>query len=201
MTLQNRVLPTGEIVRDPARGLLTGNRGILHQADGTLGTSRWRHPHWVCCQLSFKNRSHGAMPLRGWTALFFLDEAVALAAGHRPCHECRRADALRYRAAWQKAIGPQAKAPEIDKVLHPARVSRNRQQIRHSALAQDLPDGTFIWEDGPALIRGDALHPFTPAGYRAARSRPLGAVTVLTPAPHVAVLRAGYAALLHPTAL
>ncbi len=90
--LQNRVLPTGEIVADPARGMFTGNRGIIHRPDGTLGTSRWSHPHWLVCTLTHpKGRYHGPMPDRGWSALFFLDEAVGFAAGHRPCHYCRRA--------------------------------------------------------------------------------------------------------------
>ena len=200
MTLQNRVLPTGEIVADPARGLFTGNRGILHRPDGTLGISRWKHPHWVCCRLSFKDRYHGTMPERGWTALFFLDEAVALAAGHRPCHECRRADALLFRAAWEDAMGPVDRLADIDKILHQARVTRTRQQVRHEAEAETLPDGTFILFPDPVLICGTAIYPFTSAGYGAKRRRPKGTVTVLTPEPTVRALAAGYRPVLHPNA-
>ncbi|MFY0682472.1 MAG: hypothetical protein JXR13_18010 [Thalassovita sp.] len=203
MTLQNRVLPTGEFVRDPARGLLTGNRGILHRPDRSLGVSRWTHPHWVCCTLRFKERYHGPMPNRGWTALFFLDEAVSLAAGHRPCHECRRVDALRFRAAWQRAHGPISKAAEMDRALHPTRVTRQRQQVRHRAAAQALPDGVFVLtpdaEARPAVIKADQLYPYAPSGYLPPIARPEGPVTVLTPAPTVAVLAAGYDPMLHPT--
>ncbi len=200
MTLQNRVLPTGDIVADPGRGLFTGNRGILHRPDGSLGPSRWTHPHWVCCQLSFKDRYHGPMPERGWTALFFLDEAVALAAGHRPCHECRRADARRFRAAWEDANGPVDRLGDIDKALHKARVRRDRQQVRHEARAESLPDGTFILTPEPALLLEDDIYQFSPAGYAAKRKRPAGMVTVLTPAPTVRALAAGYRPVLHPSA-
>nr|WP_218958514.1 hypothetical protein [Thalassovita aquimarina] len=199
--MQNRVLPTGEIVADPARGLFTGNRGILHRPDGTLGVSRWKHPHWVCCRLSFKDRYHGPMPDRGWTALFFLDEAVALAAGHRPCHECRRADARRFRAAWEDAHGPVARIGDIDKALHRARVSRNRQQVRHEARADSLPDGVFILAPEPALILGDSVYLFKTGGYKAKCNRPGGVVMVLTPAPTVRALAAGYQPELHPSAV
>ncbi|MYM56011.1 hypothetical protein GR167_11910 [Rhodobacteraceae bacterium GS-10] len=200
MPLQNRVLPTGDIVADPGRGLFTGNRGILHRPDGSLGPSRWKHPHWVCCLLRFKDRYHGPMPDRGWTALFFLDEAVALAAGHRPCHECRRADARRFRAAWEDANGSVAGLGDIDKALHRARVRRDRQQVRHEARAENLPDGTFILASDPALVLGDVIYQFTPAGYAAKQTRPSGMVTVLTPAPTVRALAAGYRPVLHPSA-
>ncbi|CUH66868.1 hypothetical protein TG4357_02686 [Thalassovita gelatinovora] len=200
MTLQNRVLPTGEIVADPARGLFTGNRGILHRPDGSLGRPRWRHKHWLCCALRFKDRYHGPMPERGWTALFFLDEAVALAAGHRPCHECRRADALRFRSAWEAAQGPVARLADIDIALHPARVCRNRKQTRFKARAETLPDGCFVLAPEPALVLGDVIISFSTSGYGAKRIRPSGIVTVLTPATIVRTLAAGYRPVLHPTA-
>lgn len=200
MPLQNRVLPTGELVVHPARGLMTGNRGILHRPDGSLGVSRWQHPHWVCCVLEFRGRYHGPMPDRGWTALFFLDEAVALAAGHRPCHFCRHKDAMRFKSAWAAALG-EASAPEMDKALHPTRVTRQRQQVRHEAQAQDLPDGAFVLTEGRAgLIHGDALLRYDPEGYGLAQQRPKGQITVLTPKPILAVLSAGYQPFLHPSA-
>ncbi|SEQ40307.1 hypothetical protein [Thalassovita taeanensis] len=200
MTLQNRVLPTGEIVAHPARGSLTGNRGILHRADLTLGTARWKHPHWVCCALEFRGRHRLPMPPNAWTALFFLDESVALAAGHRPCHQCRHADAKRFRAAWQAAHGPVTSTKDIDRALHPARVTRARQQLRHSAPAETLPDGSLILTDAPYLIWQDRALRYSPAGYTAAAPRPTGPVTVLTPAPLVATLVQGYGPALHPTA-
>lgn len=200
MPRQNRVLPTGEIIAHPGRGLLTGNRGILHGPDGRLGVARWRHPHWVCCTLTFRNRYHGPMPERGWTALFFLDEAVALTAGHRPCHQCRHADAMRFRAAWETAFGVQATAGKMDRSLHLARVTRTRHQVRHHAPAQTLPAGVFILADGPCLLTPDAALPYSADGYGPPRPRPQGDVTVLTPKPTVGVLQAGYQPLLHPLA-
>ena len=199
MTLQNRVLPTGEIIATPERGLMTGNRGILHRDDGTLGVSRWQHPHWVCCQIQFRGRYHGPMPNRGWTALFFLDEAVALAAGHRPCHFCRHADAMRFKAAWADANGP-ATAPEMDRILHPTRVTRRRQQVRFRGGAAGLPDGAFIlWDGQAALIWQGQAYDYSPAGYGAAQPIPRGDVTVLTPKPILDVLSAGYRPMLHPS--
>ena len=201
MTLQNRVAPTGEIITHPARGTLTGNRGIIHRPDHTLGTSRWQHPNWVICTLKHpRDTYHGPMPDRAWTALFFLDEAVALAAGHRPCHYCQRTRARAFRAAWEAAVGPVARMPDLDRALHAARVTRTRQQVVHMADADDLPTGSFIAGPTPILLSDTAAHPYTPAGYGAPQSRPSGRVTVLTPAPTIAVLKNGYAPALHHTA-
>ena len=202
MTLPNRVLPTGEIVAVPLRGTFMGNRGILHGADQTLGPARWRHPHWICCVLSFKDRHRTPMTTGRYTELFFLDEAVALAAGHRPCAECRRADYLRFLDAWERAHGDRPRTAGIDRVLHAARVEpRTRRQRRHEADLATLPDGTFVLHAvAPALVRGDRLHPFGPGAYRPPIPRPRsGAVQVLTPAPLVAVLHAGYPVALHPS--
>ena len=200
--LRNRVLPTGEIVADPARGSFTGNRGILHRRDGALGPARWRHPHWIVCTLTHpQGRYHGPVPERGWTALFFLDEAVALAAGHRPCGYCRRAAWRAYRAAWTAAMGTIHTRMELDRALHAARVTRRREQIRHAAPLETLPDGAFVWRDGTAwLVLGTHLRPFTSAGYGPPVARPMGPVTVLTPRPSLAVMAAGYRPVLHPTA-
>lgn len=202
MTLQNRVLPTGEIVVEARyRGGFTGNRGILHRPDQTLGAARWTHLHWVTCTLTHpRGHHHGPMPHRGWTALFFLDEAVALSAGHRPCGYCRR-DAYRaWVAAWVKAQGA-AGRDDMDRKMHAARVTRNRAQLRHEAEAGDLPDGAFIlWQGAPHLVLGAEVLPFAPAGYGAGVPRPSGPVTVLTPRPTLAVLAAGYAPALHASA-
>lgn len=202
MPLQNRVLPTGEIVADPALGLLTGNRGILQFEDGHLQTRRWAHKHWISCSLTHpRGRYHGPQPARGWTPLFFLDEAVALAAGHRPCAYCRRDAYLQFRAAWARAFGSVPEAGEIDRSLHNARVTRQRHQITHRASCADLPTGSFIAiEDAVWLVMGDTVLLFQRSGYSDRHARPDTEVTVLTPAPVIAVLAQGYAPLLHPSA-
>ncbi len=201
MPLQNRVLPTGEIVAHPARGTLMGNRGILHDADRRLGIARWRHPHWIACALEFRGRQRVPMSPGRWTELFFLDEAVACAAGHRPCAECRRGDYRRFQAAWAAGTGLPCDAGTIDRALHKARVTRDRRQLRHQAPLPGLPQGTFVlWQDRPHLIGPAGLHPYAPAGYGPALPMPQTTVTVLTPAPMVAALRAGYAPALHPSA-
>ena len=202
MPLQNRVLPTGEIVADPARGLFTGNRGIIHLEGRKLGAPRWSHHAWICCTLDWQSRRRDVMSGRKWTELFFLDEAVSLAAGHRPCGYCRRSDYLRFVDAWDAATGARPKAAAMDKALHAARiVPRSRRQLRHKADLDALPDGAFVRHSGaPHLVRADALFPYTPQGYGPPVGRTQGALEVLTPAPILAVLRAGYAPVIHPSA-
>jgi hypothetical protein len=199
---QNRVTPTGEIEATPARGLLTGNRGVLHDARQRLGVARWRHPHWIACALAYKDWRRPIMAPGRWTELFFLDEAVALAAGHRPCALCRRADFQRFLRAWEAAFGARARAPEIDAILHRARVEpRLRRQVTHRAALESLPDGTFVrLGEAPWLVLGERLLRWTHAGYDNAVARGEGDIEVLTPAPLVAVLAAGYRPLLHPGA-
>jgi hypothetical protein len=209
MPLQNRVTPFGEIIAHPARGTLMGNRGILHDAGQRLGPARWRHPHWIVCRLEFEGRRRRVMAPSTYTELFFLDEAVALAAGHRPCAECRRAAFDAFRNAWREALGDLAssRAPAIDRALHGTRVeSRSRRQITFAAELDALPDGAFVTlADDPAtawLVLGDRLLPCAPEGYGPARARPSGReVRVLTPCLTVAVLAAGYRPELHPSAL
>ena len=192
MPLQNRVQPTGEILAVPTRGTFMGNRGILHDDSQTLTTARWRHKAWVTCVLSFRGRHRKLMTPGNYTELFFADEAVAFAAGHRPCAECRRADYNRFRAC----AGIEGKITEFDKLLHEARaVPRTYGQVRHIADFRSLPDGTFVLSEKgtPCLILNDALIPHGPTGYLAPLSKPrAGSVTVLTPAPLVDTLRSGY---------
>lgn len=194
MPLQNRVLPTGDITAIPARGTFTGNRGIIHRDDKTLGTARWSHHAWICCTLDWQGRKRPVMTGRNWTELFFLDEATAFAAGHRPCGYCRRAAYRAFVEAWTQATGSRPSAKAMDKVLHPARVTRDRRQVRYQATLADLPPGTFVLQDGtPHLIWQDALLPYGPDGYgEPVRLGGLDKVTVLTPKPIVAVLQAGY---------
>ena len=199
---QNRVLPTGEIITVRARGLLMGNRGSLHDADGRLGRARWRHPHWIICLTAFKGRRRLLAAPGQYSELFFLDEAVALAAGHRPCAECRRPAYNAFLLAWEKSGLPGRNAAEIDQALHAARVGRDGRQITHCADIAQIPDGTFLaGPDAPLLVIGPHLLPFTPAGYGPPRPRPAsGRVVALTPAPTIAALSAGYRPLLHPSA-
>lgn len=203
MTLQNRVLPTGEIVADAARGAFTGNRGILHGEGRVLCTARWTHKAWISCVLDWQGRKRKVMTGRNWTELFFLDEAVACAAGHRPCGYCRRADYRRFVDAWEKATGTRPKAPQMDAVLHPARVRRDRSQVTYFADFAVLPKGAFVrWDGAPHLVADHKLYPYTPSGYRAPCPRPrCGKVEVLTPKPMVAAMQAGYAPTLRSSAV
>jgi len=202
MPLQNRVLPTGEIAALPARGTMTGNRGIIHRDDKTLGTPRWSHHAWICCTLDWQGRTRQVMTGRNWTELFFLDEAVAFAAGHRPCGYCRRDAYARYVDAWARAVGVRPGAKDMDKALHPARVTRARVQVTYDAMIADVPAGAMImWHNQPHLVGANHLHPYTPNGYGARAPRPqCGVATVLTPRPTVAVLQNGYTPKLHVTA-
>ena len=203
--LQNRVTPTGEIVAVPARGLLMGNRGCLHGPDRRLGTARWRSKLWICCVLDWQGRSRDPMPPGRWTALFFLDEATALAAGHRPCGYCRRPAYRSFAEAWRVARGLAGppRAGEMDAQLHAERVdSRSRRQRTSRARAGTLPDGVMIQHgDGPGLLIGGRVLPWSFAGYRAPVALgPDAAVDVLTPPSSVAAIAAGYRPMLHPTA-
>ena len=203
MPLQNRVLPTGEIVAIPARGQLTGNRGIIHRPDRTLGTSRWSHHAWICCMLDWQGRKRAVMTGRNWTELFFLDEAVAFAAGHRPCGYCRRAAYQRFVTAWTKVAGGRPSAKEMDQALHRARIiPRSRTQQTYQAPLADLPSGAIVMHnDQPHMLGEGRMHPYQPTGYLPAIDRPTtGDTTVLTPRPIVDVLCAGYRPALHPSA-
>ncbi|NUT34719.1 MAG: hypothetical protein HOV79_16795 [Hamadaea sp.] len=205
MPLQNRVRPTGEIVADSGRGMLTGNRGCLHDEDRRLRVSRWRSKLWICCVLDWRGRRRDPMPPGRWTALFFLDEATAFAAGHRPCAYCRRADYLRFTEAWRSAyhLEERPRAAVLDRRLHAERVEpRSRTQVTWTGRAQTLPDGAMIRHDGVlALVAGDAMLPWSFEGYGPARRPPDTPVEVLTPPSTVAVLAAGYRPLLHPSAV
>jgi hypothetical protein len=203
--LQNRVLPTGEIVADPGRGLMMGNRGCLHDGRRRLGVTRWRSRLWICCVLDWKGIQRDVMPPGRWTALFFLDEATSLAAGHRPCAYCRRQDFLAYARAWQAADGTPERpfAAQMDARLHAERVhSYSRLQRTHTRRAGDLPDGAMVRHDGVlGLLLGGALRSWSWSGYGAPVPLPLRApVEVLTPPASVAVLANGYEPRLHPSA-
>jgi hypothetical protein len=205
MPLPNRVDPFGNLFADPARGLFFGNRGgRFHRDDRTLGARRWVSHAWICCRLAFKGR-HRNVWGAGYTELFFLDEPTALAAGHRPCFECRRADARAFAAAYAAGSGRAVpRAPAIDRVLHAERLI-GRAKRQHPLAIDDLPDGAFLTltdEPGQAFaVRGSALLRWTPAGYAASRRRPRSvAADVLTPPGILAALAGGYLPRWHPSA-
>ena len=203
MPRSNRVTPEGGIIADPARGLFTGNRGILCD-EGGARRREWRNRAWICCVPRLRDHRQPLSSPRTWTPLFFLDEGVALAAGHRPCAYCRREAYQRFRAAWGQAEGtPAPLAPEMDRALHEARIlPRRGTKVTFRAGIDSLPDFTFLRTGaGPAIVLGASLLPWTPDGYGPPLPRPTsGLVEVLTPRPTVAVLRAGYRPVLHPSA-
>jgi hypothetical protein len=202
MPLQNRVTPFGDLVAKPARGLLMGNRGgrIHDPVSRTLARRRWASTRWICCRLSFGERARQVWG-RGYTELFFLDEVTALAAGHRPCAECRRTDARSFQACVARGLGLAAPPclDEIDARLHRERLD-GREQRRHRVLAPDLPDGAMVIVGGRVLaLRDGRAFPWHPAGYGLPQPRPSSEVEALTPPLSLAALRAGYAPLWHPT--
>jgi hypothetical protein len=205
MPLQNRVTPAGEIVADDSRGLMMGNRGCLHGQGRSLGVSRWRSKLWICCLLDFKGVQRDPMPPGRWTALFFLDEATALSAGHRPCGYCRRADHLAFAQAWRTArqLPRRPLAREMDAALHAERTDRSRRKLTHRTALADLPDGAMIrTAGGPGLLIGGQVRPWSFGGYGAPGQAGTGAaVEVLTPPSIVAAINAGYRPLVHPSAL
>ncbi len=204
MALQNRVTPDGEIIACQARGLMMGNRGgAFHGADKTLGRRRWASKQWICCRLEFNGRKRAVMTPNRYTELFFLDEATALAAGHRPCFECRRQDALWFATLWARGRGPngRATAGDMDDVLHGDRVDPTGAKVSWQADIASLPSGTFVRHDGgPHLLLANWLLLWSPEGYPSMATRPeSGAFEVLTPKSIVAVLSAGYCPSLHPS--
>ena len=212
MPLQNRVTPEGDIIATPHRGLMMGNRGgAFHLPDQTLGPRRWATKQWIACVLAFKNRHREVMQPNRYTELFFLDEATTLAAGHRPCFECRRAEAESFAGLWARLYGRsvRAHAGEMDEVLQGERVGPDRAKVTYRARLADIPSGAFVrypQEQGQGssyLVVGSHLLAWDPAGYKALVLNTMAAqeVDVLTPRSVVAVLSAGYRPMLHPSAL
>jgi hypothetical protein len=200
--LQNRVTPFGDIVAIPQRGMFTGNRGIIHDpATKTLLRKRWASKAWLICSCNYKGRLRDVMAGRSWTELFFLDEAVALAAGHRPCFLCRREAAESFRAAW--AAGAERGKPltaAIDAVLHRERTVGGRMRVHAMpAPPNELPNGTVVAVSGAAYtIAGGNAFRWTERGYEPPEAI-RAADSLLTPPSTVIALRAGYRPVLHPT--
>jgi hypothetical protein len=207
MPLQNRVTPLGELIATPERGLVYANRGCLHDAHGNI---RRRHPvkRWIACQLEFRGWQRPALLMPGrFTELFFLDEATALAAGHRPCALCRRADYNHLIALWADLHPDQVGADAIDAQLERERLQAGTHDRRlHEAPYRELPDGAFVMrDDQPWLVLGNELLAWSPGGYTIRVPRPArGTAAVITPPSLVALLRTErtpLVPLLHPSAL
>jgi hypothetical protein len=209
MPRTNRVTPYGEIVAVPQRGTMMGNRGILHDAEGHIRRP-WQVKRWLLCVLEFQRRHRTVMSPNRYTELFFLDEATGLAAGHRPCAECRRSRFLAFRDAWaagnRRLLDSEPiRAAAIDDRLHAERTLPDRSKRIFTANIEELPDGVFVQLGGPdggaCLIWGGNLLAWSPGGYTGRRPRPRGeVVTVLTPRSTVAAIRAGYVPEVHPSA-
>jgi hypothetical protein len=205
MPRQNRVTPLGELIADPARGLVYGNRGCLHDERGRI-RRRFAVKRWIACRLEFRgwHRTPLMQPGR-FTELFFLDEATAFAAGHRPCALCRRQDYDRFTEIWSELHRGQRGADAIDAQLHGERVDpATRGQRHHGAHVDELPDGAFVLADGePYLVRGELLLRWTPGGYVVPQRRSAGDAVLITPPSLVGVLQAGWrplVPLVHPSA-
>jgi hypothetical protein len=204
MPLQNRVTPTGDIIATSHRGMFVGNRGIIHDpATKTLLKRRWSTPAWLTCVLEFRGRRREVMATRSWTELFFLDEATALAAGHRPCFFCRRDDANMFRAAWEKGNRvTSVYATDIDRVLHIERLDHGRKRLhRLRQPLRELPDGAMVQRGAESYLiaQGRALR-WSSAGYSAADIADDNTM-LLTPPSTLRALAAGYRPLPHPSAV
>jgi hypothetical protein len=213
MPYQNRVTPEGALIATSARGTLMGNRGCIHDERKRI-VRTYQLRRWIICLLEFKGRWRAIMSPGKYTELFFLDEATALAAGHRPCAECQRERFTMFRAHWAAAnparAGSTAPAADaIDSALHRERISgdhyhRDKVKLAYADPLDTLPDGAFVVldaSDTPYLVHGDALYPWSFEGYGLPVARPAGIVAkVLTPRSTVRALAHGYRAEIHPSA-
>lgn len=210
MPLPNRVDPFGNINTTPERGLFMGNRGCIHTPDRQLKARPWALKRWLICQTDFKGRKRTPMMPGQYTELFFLDEATALAAGHRPCAECRRAELRQFKEAWRRGnpngvFTRQSLLPALDEVLHAERLDARGRQRTFRATLRQLPDGVMVCllaEPSVAYLWHDhQLLRWSFGGYTAASSATVAnqPVEVLTPPSVVRTLAAGYLPILHPS--
>jgi hypothetical protein len=196
--LQNRVDPYGNIIRTPARGNWTGNRGVLHNGDKQI-VRLFKLKAWITCVLEHKGIRRQVMTPDRWTELFFRDEATSFSAGHRPCCECRRTDFNNFKHFWLKGnseygFNERVSIQEIDKILHAERILKNGSRIFHEEAIDTLPDGTFIeWKGSPGLILNGLVFQWSPGGYsKSEKFEGNGLTKVLTPRSIVNTFRAGY---------
>ena len=206
MPLQNRVTPDGQIIAASARGTLMGNRGgMMHRLDKTLGPKRWVTKQWIACRLSYKGRWREVMGPNSYTELFFLDEATSFAAGHRPCYECRRREAVYFSELWGETLGSgeRAKANDIDTILHAERINAEGRKATFKSAITELPTGAMVrWRDGAYLVLAGRLLRWSLEGYTAVVDpEPDLVVDVLTPRSTLEIFRAGYDADVHESAL
>lgn len=200
MPLQNRVTPFGDVVALPGRGTMMGNRGVLHDDERRV-VRQYQVRRWITCRLNWRGRKRAVMAPHRYTELFFLDEAAAFGAGHRPCAECRREDYRTFCRLWEACgCGPGA-ADAIDLVLHAERLEGRGKRTYRAAFA-DLPNGTYVaWDGRPWLVWGDALRLWTDRGYAESAVRPrAGDAQVLTPSSIVRTFAAGYRPAIHGSA-
>jgi hypothetical protein len=198
LMLQNRVDPFGTIIKTSARGTWMGNRGILHNAGQEI-LRPFKLKAWITCKLDFNGRKRKVMAPDRYTELFFLDEATAFSAGHRPCFECRRADFIRFKTFWLKGnpeyhFNEQTLIAKIDEVLHKERINRNGTKATFTESCANLPNGAFVlYEGSPFRVLDGLIFRWTPSGYEPRKPiPPTNKMTILTPRSIVNTFRAGY---------
>lgn len=196
--LQNRVDPFGNIIATTARGSWMGNRGMIHNDQKQI-VKAFKHSAWIICRLEFKGRKRTVMTPNRWTELFFLDEATAFAAGHRPCFECRKEDAKRFKSCWINGnpaynFSMKTSINYIDEIIHTERLNQSKKSITLQPALSDIPDGTFVqMNDDPYLFANGRLHRWTPFGYEESMAATeTSTVTILTPGSIVNAFREGY---------
>lgn len=205
MPYQNRVDPWGQLQTVPSRGNLLGNRGQLHDESRRV-TRAWARLPWVTCALQHNGTRRTVFGTNTYSELFFLDEATAFAAGHRPCATCRRQRYNEFKSTWLEAnrggLPESTPIADIDKVLHGERLTQGGQKVTFEATLADLPAGTFIEAAGNAvLVTTHGLMRWSFDGYEPADSiAPPTRVQVLTPAPVVRTFQAGLRADVHASA-
>ena len=207
MPRQNRVTPFSTLIATSARGTLMGNRGCLHDDQRQI-QRQFQGKRWIICLLDFKGRKRSIMTPGQYTELFFLDEATALAAGHRPCAECQRDRFNLFRETWAKANpelsgSSRPAATALDAFLHQERIAANAPAPRFCSSIKDLPEGVFVTDDERTayLVLRNKLLRWSPAGYE---HFPVGAIRfparILTPTSVVHTLASGYPVRIHPSA-
>jgi len=202
--LQNRVDPFGTIFKTKARGTLMGNHGVIHNHQQEIRRS-FKHKAWIACTLEFKGRWRPVMSPNQYTELFFLDEATAFAAGHRPCSECRRDDFKRFKSCWiqgnpEYGFNMKTSVQEIDAVLHRERIAGDKSKVTFGTKSSlEIPDGCFIvLNERPMVVCQGLLYTWTPFGYEEKIPIPEApTLTVLTPKSIVNAFRAGYSPRIH----